>query len=89
MRLAGEDREAGPPFVVGTGGFSHHTGGSSIANEEVRNVDTFGVLKLTLHPSSYDWEFIPIASMSFTDSGCDATHGLPGSATPAADPCAP
>jgi hypothetical protein len=24
---------------------------------------------LTLHPTSYDWEFVPIAGQTFTDSG--------------------
>jgi hypothetical protein len=56
-------------FVVGTGGKSHYTIGTPIANSEVRNADTYGVLKLTLHPTSYDWEFIPEAGKTFTDSG--------------------
>jgi hypothetical protein len=43
--------------------------GSPIANSEIQNADTFGVLKLTLHPTSYDWEFIPEAGKTFTDSG--------------------
>ena len=30
----------------------------SSPNSEIRNSDTFGVLKLTLHPTSYDWQFI-------------------------------
>jgi len=30
------------------------------------------VLKLTLHASSYDWEFAPIAGQTFTDSGTAA-----------------
>jgi hypothetical protein len=38
-------------------------------NSEVRNNTTYGVLKLTLNPSSYDWEFVPVAGMGFTDSG--------------------
>jgi hypothetical protein len=46
-------------FLVGTGG-ANHTGITTIAaNSEVRNNDTFGVLKLTLHPTSYDWQFVP------------------------------
>src|ERR1044071_5396171 len=44
-------------------------------NSEVRNVDTFGILKLTLHPTSYDWQFVPEAGKSFTDSGTDVCHG--------------
>ena len=57
-------------FVVGTGGSSLSSFSSTIAaNSEVRNDRTHGVLKLTLHPTSYDWEFVPIAGQTFTDSG--------------------
>jgi acid phosphatase type 7 len=57
-------------FVVGTGGGSHHRfSGPPIANSEIRNDDTFGVLKLTLYPASYEWQFIPVAGRTFTDSG--------------------
>lgn len=38
-------------------------------NGEARNNTTHGVLKLTLYPARYDWEFIPIAGPTFTDSG--------------------
>jgi acid phosphatase type 7 len=56
-------------FVVGTGGRSHSSFGSTASNSEIRNNTAYGVLKLTLHPTSYDWQFIPIAGQSFTDSG--------------------
>jgi len=56
-------------FVVGTGGRSHSSFDSTAPNSEVRNNTAYGVLKLTLHPTSYDWQFIPIAGQSFTDSG--------------------
>src|SRR5215203_3700968 len=56
-------------FVVGTGGKSHYAFGNIIANSEVRNSDTYGVLKLTLHATSYDWEFVPEAGKTFSDSG--------------------
>ena len=56
-------------FVVGTGGRSHYPFGFPIANSEVRNRDTYGVLKLTLHSTSYTWEFIPEAGKTFKDSG--------------------
>ena len=56
-------------FVVGTGGRSHYPITNPIANSEVRNTDTYGVLKLVLHPDSYDWEFIPVEGGTFTDSG--------------------
>jgi hypothetical protein len=44
------------------------------ANSEVRNADGFGVLKLTLRPGSYDWQFIPEAGKTFTDSGSGKCH---------------
>jgi hypothetical protein len=57
-------------FVVGTGGTSLTSAPSSIApNSQVRNNTTHGVLKFTLYPTSYDWQFIPIAGQTFTDSG--------------------
>jgi len=57
-------------FVVGTGGAGLTSSPSSSApNSQVRNNTTYGVLKLTLHPTSYDWQFIPIANQTFTDSG--------------------
>jgi acid phosphatase type 7 len=61
-------------IVVGTGGRSHTMLGFATANSEVRNSDTFGVLKLTLAPKSYRWEFIPQAGMTFTDSGEGSCH---------------
>jgi uncharacterized protein YjiK len=56
-------------FVVGTGGRSNDPIVDLQPNSEVANGDTYGVIKLTLHPTSYDWEFIPIAGSTFTDSG--------------------
>lgn len=44
------------------------------ANSEVSNSTTFGVLRLTLHATSYDWAFVPEAGATFTDAGCDACH---------------
>jgi len=56
-------------FVVGTGGAALYSFPTVQPNSEVRNNTTWGVLKLTLHPSSYEWKFIPIAGQTFTDSG--------------------
>jgi calcineurin-like phosphoesterase family protein len=61
-------------FVVGTGGASLHPIEEAKPNSEVQNDDTHGVLKLTLHSTSYDWEFVPIAGKTFTDSGSDSCH---------------
>ncbi|MFZ0534798.1 MAG: metallophosphoesterase, partial [Anaerolineales bacterium] len=47
-------------FIVGTGGaYTDYPIGTPIANSEVINNNTYGVIKLTLHATSYDWEFIP------------------------------
>ncbi len=65
-------------FIVGTGG-ANHTGLLMRApNTEVRNATTFGVLRLTLHPSSYDWQFVPVAGATFSDAGSQSCHGSPG-----------
>ena len=56
-------------FVIGSGGRSHYEFGPPIANSEVRNSNTTGLLKLTLHSGSYSWEFIPEPGKIFTDSG--------------------
>jgi acid phosphatase type 7 len=62
-------------FVVGSGGKnSHRIFGPSKPNSESRNGDTFGVLKLTLHAKGYDWEFVPQAGKTFTDSGSGVCH---------------
>jgi hypothetical protein len=61
-------------FVVGTGGWGHYSFTSSSPLPEIRDDTSYGVLKLTLHPGSYDWTFVPIAGNSFTDAG-SATCG--------------
>jgi hypothetical protein len=67
-------------FIVGSGGRSFQGLGSNMtANFELGNDNTFGVLKMTLHANSYDWQFLPAAGGTFTDSGTAACHGKPGS----------
>lgn len=61
-------------FVVGTGGGGLRPFETIQPNSEVRNADTHGVLKLTLNPTSYDWEFIPVTGETFTDSGSDSCN---------------
>jgi hypothetical protein len=61
-------------FVVGTGGKGLRPIISTIANSEVHNDNTLGILKLTLHPAGYDWQFIPVAGKTFTDSGSGSCH---------------
>ena len=61
-------------FTVGTGGEGHYGFGNPVANSQVRNDTTFGVLALTLHSSSYGWRFVP-AGGTFTDQGTASCHG--------------
>ena len=61
-------------FIAGTGGSGHTTLATPAANTVVTNTDTFGVLKLTLHPAGYDWSFVPEPGKTFTDSGSAACH---------------
>jgi acid phosphatase type 7 len=61
-------------FVVGTGGRSHYSILGPIANSEVYNDETYGVLKLTPHPEGYEWRFIPVEGETFTDSGSARCH---------------
>ena len=65
-------------IVVGTGGRSHDPLGFAIPNSEVRNWQTFGVLKLTLSPTKYSWEFLPEAGKTFSDSGSATCHNAAG-----------
>ena len=61
-------------FVVGTGGKNLRPFGVVGANSEVHSLEAFGLLKLTLTPGRYQWEFVPQAGKSFTDSGAGTCH---------------
>jgi calcineurin-like phosphoesterase family protein len=62
-------------FVVGTGGKSHYPIVDPLATSEVQNDKTYGVLKLTLRPRSYEWRFVPVeGAQGFTDSGSTRCH---------------
>ncbi len=43
----------------------------------IRNSTTFGVLKFTLHATTYDWKFLPMDGQTFTDSGTASVHPAP------------
>lgn len=57
-------------FVVGTGGKSHYSTENLTTQGqlEILNTSTFGVLKMTLHDTNYDWEFVGEAGNTL-DSG--------------------
>jgi len=56
-------------FVAGTGGGERRPFSAIRAHSVARDATAFGVLKLTLHASSYDWQFVPVAGGTFTDAG--------------------
>ncbi|MCL4560170.1 MAG: DNRLRE domain-containing protein [Chloroflexi bacterium] len=61
-------------IVVGTGGGNLRAFGAVQANSQVRIANVYGVLKLTLHAGSYDWQFIPVAGQTASDSGSAVCH---------------
>lgn len=63
-------------FVLGTGGMTMRPFGLVKANSEVRSTGTWGVLKLVLHPSWYEWIFVPVAGQSFFDTGSSPCHDI-------------
>ena len=61
-------------FVVGMGGTTLRGIEDRAANSEVRNSGAHGVLKLTLAPDTYTWEFVPVSGETFTDEGSGRCH---------------
>ena len=67
-------------LVVGTGGGSlDGDSPAAIANSEVQNGNTWGVIKLTLNDGSYTWQFVPVAGQTFSDAGGGSCHDAPPS----------
>jgi acid phosphatase type 7 len=60
-------------FIAGTGGAPLYRPVTRFPNSEVV-VEAWGVLRLTLHPSSYDWEFIEAATNTASDRGAALCH---------------
>jgi hypothetical protein len=60
-------------IIVGTGGRNVYGFGTIKPNSEVRIGSTFGALKLTLHPTNYDWQFIDLNGQVL-DSGSGPCH---------------
>jgi calcineurin-like phosphoesterase family protein len=62
-------------FVVGTGGGNlRRYRDPPLPSTEVRNDDTWGVLRLELHPDRYDWRFLPVDARTFSDHGSGACN---------------
>lgn len=88
-RFAPQDPDSRPDpargireIIVGTGGKDHAKFLVATRNSEIRNNDSFGVLKLTLYPQRYKWRFIPISGAHFRDKGAGNCHGAMQSQLP-------
>jgi 3',5'-cyclic AMP phosphodiesterase CpdA len=60
-------------FNVGTGGEVVSPPAVAFPNSEVAAA-FYGVLKLTLRPDGYDWEFLSVPGESFSDTGSGTCH---------------
>ncbi|HEX2530336.1 MAG TPA: metallophosphoesterase [Burkholderiaceae bacterium] len=61
-------------FVVGTGGARLTPLRFRQAHSEISDNATFGVLRMVLKETGYEWEFLPVASGEFTDRGAALCH---------------
>jgi len=81
-RTAPVDPKGVPDPARGIRQITAGTGGASLYRfkkpplpiTEVRDDKTFGVLKLSLRPDGYDWQFVGVPGSSFADSGSAACH---------------
>ncbi len=68
MGLSGPSSTGARLFVVGTGGKSRYCANSKLPGQVTFQCTSYGVLKLTLRPTGFDWKFVP-ATGTYTDSG--------------------
>jgi len=61
-------------FISGTGGEDLFPFSSTLPNSEVRQNTDFGILKLTLHASSYEWRYLSTGTPTIQDAGLAACH---------------
>ena len=61
-------------LLTGTGGKNLQSPGGVRTGSETRQGQSFGVTKVTLHPTSYDWQFVPDTPGGYTDAGSTACH---------------
>jgi hypothetical protein len=62
-------------FVVGTGGGNLRPFENlPLSTTVTRRDNTWGVLKLDLNPTGYDWRVLPVAGGSFNDAGSGKCH---------------
>ncbi|MEP6729520.1 MAG: PKD domain-containing protein [bacterium] len=56
-------------FVIGTGGKEQRGFATIRPNSQFRSNTSLGVLKLVLHPTSFDWQFVPVPGDPLNDAG--------------------
>jgi hypothetical protein len=61
-------------IVAGMGGRSLYRFDAPLPASEVRDSSSYGVVKLTLYPDRYEWEFVPAAGFTFSDRGSTPCH---------------
>ena len=64
-------------FVVGTGGAELREFNRIHPTSEVQLAGMNGVLQMTLHPDSYDWQFVTAPDGIVADAGSATCHGAP------------
>ncbi|MBL8262711.1 MAG: PKD domain-containing protein [Xanthomonadaceae bacterium] len=73
-------------LLVGTGGRNFYALGSANTTiAEVRNGNTWGVMKLTLSATDYVAEFVPVAGSTFTDRVTGTCNKAGGNVAPVAN----
>ena len=60
-------------FIAGTGGAPLYRPVARFPNSEIV-VESFGALKLTLHPTTYEWEFANATTNTIVDRGVGQCH---------------
>ena len=61
-------------FTVGTGGAPYTEFGEPLPGSAVRDNETRGVVKFTLSPNGYAWEFLSVGDGALQDSGIADCH---------------
>ena len=72
-----EDQTGIREFVVGTGGSGLRAMGKIAPTSEAHIARVYGVLAMQLRADGYDWDFLPVAGETATDSGSAACTPVP------------
>jgi hypothetical protein len=68
-----DDRNGIRELIVGTGGAALRPPPRVRANSEIQITDAFGIARLVLHPTSYEWQFIDTDGRA-RDEGTGSCH---------------